>query len=575
MTLDRRRIAACGVLLGPALMIVFGIAGLWWWCLGSVIVVVVAEREIAVNGGSMIGSINNLGFPQPTRLLLVSIGALASGLGRWEHLAIGLSLVAAVPLVFVARALFILVRRRVNAGNRATILTRNMAEARIEVGPLVRYLLRDQAPAELAMLLLLPATVAIAVTESWWPVAAATVIAVVIIVVATLIAYLAARGTPSRSQALSRLKAELAVVEPKVLLYFPDNDAAVYQADMWIETLESLDVQAMVVLRKHAAIDALAPTRLPVVSIPVTEDFLQIGFSSARVALYVTNVGANLHLLREPHIRSTFIGHGDSDKNASVNPFVKVYDEIWVAGEAGKDRYRDADIGVREVAMVEVGRPQLDSLRTTPTDNDMPTVLYAPTWDGWNKSQEYGSVPHQGERLVGAILQSDVPLRLIYKPHPFVGRRLPGAAAAHRRIVDAIGTAGPARRHRVVLPEDDESLLDCFADADFLITDVSSVLTDFVATGRPFAVCNTSEQNEIEFAARVPAAAAGIVLQRDETDFTEMIGVAGGTRPDEKRDARERVRRYLMGEGPAIPRFALALDSLLTAAEERNPRRVL
>ena len=86
------------------------------------------------------------------------------------------------------------------------------------------------------------------------------------------------------------------------------------------------------------------------------------GLFSARVALYPANTIKNMHLLREPGIKHVFIGHGDSDKVSSINPFTRVYDEVWVAGRAGRDRWARARVGVRDDAIVEVGRPQLDAV---------------------------------------------------------------------------------------------------------------------------------------------------------------------------------------------------------------------
>ena len=86
---------------------------------------------------------------------------------------------------------------------------------------------------------------------------------------------------------------------------------------------------------------------------------MNMDLSTVRVALYAANVGKNIHLLRVPTMKHVFIGHGDSDKLASVNPFSKVYDEVWTAGRAGRDRYAIADVGVRDDDIVEVGRPQL------------------------------------------------------------------------------------------------------------------------------------------------------------------------------------------------------------------------
>ena len=64
-------------------------------------------------------------------------------------------------------------------------------------------------------------------------------------------------------------------------------------------------------------------------------------------------------MLRRPETTSVFVGHGDSDKPDSSNPYARVYDEIWVAGAVGRTRYVDAGLGIRAEAVVEVGRPQL------------------------------------------------------------------------------------------------------------------------------------------------------------------------------------------------------------------------
>ena len=65
---------------------------------------------------------------------------------------------------------------------------------------------------------------------------------------------------------------------------------------------------------------------------PAPSTSMDFRMPTVRVAFYVANVGKNLHFLREPRVKHVFIGHGESDKVASVNPFTKVYDEIWVAG---------------------------------------------------------------------------------------------------------------------------------------------------------------------------------------------------------------------------------------------------
>src|SRR5262249_15877459 len=79
----------------------------------------------------------------------------------------------------------------------------------------------------------------------------------------------------------------------------------------------------------------LAPTTAPVICVPGGVHLMNLELSTVRVALYAANVGKNIHLLRVPTMKHVFIGHGDSDKLASVNPYSKVYDQVWPPGPAG------------------------------------------------------------------------------------------------------------------------------------------------------------------------------------------------------------------------------------------------
>ena len=92
---------------------------------------------------------------------------------------------------------------------------------------------------------------------------------------------------------------------------------------------------------------------------------------------------------------------------------------------------------MRDEAIVEVGRPQLDTVHLVgrSPDPERLTVLYAPTWEGWNDDKFFSSITAMGPVLVQALLEMDPRCRVIYKPHPFTGTRDPRAARAHERIV--------------------------------------------------------------------------------------------------------------------------------------------
>ena len=235
---------------------------------------------------------------------------------------------------------------------------------------------------------------------------------------------------------------------PQVVLYFSGARDAAYQANMWLETLARLDRPAMIIMRERGLVPLLGRTGLPVVCVDGTVDLMNFPVPSARVALYAANTGKNLHMIRIRGVAHVFVGHGDSDKAASSNPFARVYNEVWVAGQAGRDRYLRASVGVRDDDIVEVGRPQLAELAQADggTAGPQRTVLYAPTWEGWDAGDlSQTSLILIGPQIVRTLLADAPQLRVLYKPHPLTGTRDPRAAKAHKKIAAMIADANQAR----------------------------------------------------------------------------------------------------------------------------------
>jgi hypothetical protein len=379
----------------------------------------------------------------------------------------------------------------------------------------------------------------------------------------------------------------LADLRPEVALYFSGSPDSAYQADMWLSTVDDLEQRAIVILRERAMVPLLGRTRTPVLCVPKAMDVVRLDLSSLRSAVYPANVGKNLHLLRMSGIRSAFINHGDSDKPASFNPFARAYDEVWVAGPAGRDRYLTMRTGVRDEDIVEVGRPQLAPIDTTGvTPDPMFTVLYAPTWEGWSDDLAHSSVATLGPAIVRALLDHSPRLRVLYKPHPLTGTRDPRATAAHDEIVAMIERANATREasgaaygerlrsltRRLEALAGDETVgdeaqisrdtagsvssgtwqevesawieaywqaggplrhrvitgprphvYDCFNHADLLITDISSVAGDFIVSGKPYAVTNVQGLDAGEFRRLFPTAATAAYMIGP--DCTELRGI--------------------------------------------------
>lgn len=563
------------------------------------------------------------GFGAPALTAARMIVLLALGSAVWTNSALVVPFVCAAVLMTLLMVPARLVTDRLEARLGHTVFTRNLDLLVVDPPPpVVSYLATGIGLALAESILFLAGALLTGQLLLAWLAAAVAVGLLAFTVLATAIATKKI-GEPYRSSVLAATRRAVDELEPQVALYVGSGDASnLYQTSMWLATLEHIEQPNIILMRSPKQFDVLGPTSTPVLCVPVAANFLSMELTTLRAGLFVANTGDVIHLIREPSLMSAFIGHGDSDKNSSANPFAKVYDEIWLAGEAGADRYRRADVGIHESQFAYVGRPQLDAIDTGDQDREPgtpPTVLYAPTWEGWNLEQQYSSLLGQAVAFVQAVLDSPIPVRLIYKPHPFTGRRLPKARAAHQRIVSMLAKANAAQklpvapsqsmapaqrkelqtlsaiagdellsrfgrdfwqrtdpRTHVVVDSGDIRLYDCFNAAQFMAADVSSVLSDFMASDKPFAVFNHSALPDGAFVDEFPSASAGTVISANGSNIDDVIDIITGAAPDNNQDARAAQHALLLGpsQPPATERFVAAVTSLVNQAEVRRASRL-
>ncbi|MEV2212570.1 hypothetical protein AB0H86_14135 [Streptomyces sp. NPDC050997] len=554
-------------------------------------------------------------------------------------------------------ALVTLIRNR----RRMPVATRNVdlaARIRIPDAPPKRLLDRS---AEKMLHLDLAAVIGILVSAQLDSALAGFIGIGVTLVVGTLyvlalMPYVRGRKVPPNAEkVLAAVDGWLAEYRPETVLYFSGSRDSAYQVNMWLETMEQLDSRPLIILRERSGLQNLAPTTVPVVCVPGGVHLMNMDLSTVRVALYAANVGKNIHLLRAPTMKHVFIGHGDSDKLASVNPFSKVYDEVWTAGRAGRDRYAIADVGVRDDDIVEVGRPQLAPIQIwqggseapgSAADGGCPTVLYAPTWEGWDDNPGNTSILLAGENIVKQLVNADPPVRVLYKPHPFTGTRSALAKVAHQRIIalvakaaadravdprftvdaasqtkakadlaridariaelvggrdekgdeaeatrdglvdvkkheeiarlraewnDAYWRSFPAWEHRVIKGAQPR-LYDCFNVSDAMVSDISSVVSDFIASGKPYAVTDSAELGVEEFKRQNTAVRAAVILSNSAAELGELLDAVRAPDADPLAEDRGELKQYLLGpdEPTSIEQFNTAVANLAIKAETRN-----
>ncbi|MFC7479903.1 CDP-glycerol glycerophosphotransferase family protein [Luedemannella flava] len=361
---------------------------------------------------------------------------------------------------------------------------------------------------------------------------------------ALLLAALRSTTSPSGPVELSH---ELARFAPEFLVHFSAPESMSYQLTMWLPALERVGRPFAVVVREpwHVA-EVAAVTRVPVLHCPTIRALDQIITPSLRAVFYVNNSMKNLHMLRFTGALHIQLMHGDSDKAASHNPVTALYDRVYVAGQAGIDRYRAHGVEIPADRFRVVGRPQLADITVGPRRAHPPTVLYAPTWTGFYEDTNHCSLRVADRILVSLLARGAT---VILRAHPSTRRnhRAAGQLAAAERLL-ARDRASSGRAHVWGEASSREmSLVDCINEADALVADVSSVVTDFLYSGRPFAVTDMAGAGAA-FAATFPLSRIGYVIDPQLTSLEHVLDLMLG--PDPLADQRLQARAYYLGDFP-------------------------
>ncbi|HCS62125.1 MAG TPA: hypothetical protein DIW46_12155 [Microbacterium sp.] len=313
-------------------------------------------------------------------------------------------------------------------------------------------------------------------------------------------AYRLLRRALRSRKAVQRVRRAIATRPPmpqdhyKIAVYFADGPVNMYQMRQWYRPLAGLNEKwpVVVLARNAGGAEAIIAEGGPTVAfVPTVRDLERfIRNQDIRIVLYVNQNTRNFQMFRYGRRWHVFINHGESDKMYMTTNQYKAYDYALVAGQAARDRLSrtlwDFNLDSRTI---EIGRPQADhfsgALPYTPDERVV--VLYAPTWEGDRPSAHYGSIATHGEALAAALLNS-ASHRLIYRPHPRSGVVDDAYGAAHRRIVAAIRAANDADPTAHHFYDDGPEMGWQIAAADVAIVDISAMVYDRLATGKPLMI---------------------------------------------------------------------------------------
>ncbi len=365
-------------------------------------------------------------------------------------------------------------------------------------------------------------------------------------------------------------------LDAEVLVYFPDDVSKLYQLEQWLPVLEELDERHRVILliRNLGTFRVLQErTTLAMCYARRIRDLNHVfQHGDFKVCLYVNNSALNFQPLSWTRALHLHLNHGESDKVSMASNQAKAYDYVFVAGRAAVDRYLNNLINFDGSTLVRVGRPQLDLAYASilPTTHRT-TVLYAPTWEGETDAMNYTSVPGMGVDLVRRMVEAG-DIRVVYKPHPRVVTGSDPVVAAHDAIVHMLtaANAGQPESDRHVV-ETTESILSLFPDCDAIVSDVSSVVLDwlYLRPDRPIWITNP-RGDMVDLTRVAPVAEASDVICAEDV-ASAVASMRTSVETDARRADRERLRRYYFDDlepGMSTKRFLEAVTEKIAERDE-------
>lgn len=360
----------------------------------------------------------------------------------------------------------------------------------------------------------------------------------------------------------------------RVGVYFADSDVNIYQMRQWYAPLQELSKThpVLVIARNPAGAKLLMEeSGLDVAFAQKVTDLERLlPTQPLDVVLYVNQNTRNFQMMRYGRRFHVFINHGESDKMYMMSNQYKTYDYAFIAGNAARDRLSRAlweyDLDARTFA---IGRPQTDHLAGEPPfePDDRTVVFYAPTWEGDRPAASYGSVQTHGEALVVRLLATGRH-RVVYRPHPRSGVVDAAFGEANKRIIAAIAEANRSDPEAKHIYDESPSIGWQMSLPDVAICDISAMVYDRLATGKPIMVTRPLAEE----AAVDEDGYLGVCEWLDASQLDDIDRVLDSVIADES--ARKRLATWSThyfgdtSQGAPTARFHEAIGTLLARAEQ-------
>ena len=347
---------------------------------------------------------------------------------------------------------------------------------------------------------------------------------------------------------MSTALAELRKFDPQAIVFWPE-EILLNQYQIWEPYIRNSRHRIAVIAKNHEGkVRPKAPNVFFEDEDGITLEEIN-ALKSFRIALYPSRRPRVAKLFKAfPGKFHVFIGHGDSDKESSSRSKAGQFDYIFVADEDARLRYRHQRFPRR--MFHEIGAPFYDGIQQAKTDAKASRVVYAPTWEGHGNGNNYTSLPTISE-IVTSHPRAFDGLTVSFMCHPGAGDRLPEVKSA---------VAVLERRFTALK---DTSKTSVFNSSDAMLTDISGVMTEYLATRKPIVVTDIGTEAFRSALARSALTEYVALWSPGAESLSDAIGRA---MVDPIKSAREAAATRKFGGATsskdAWERFDLAIDEV-------------
>lgn len=302
----------------------------------------------------------------------------------------------------------------------------------------------------------------------------------------------ASKPTSNNAQAMVTEKFHANFLEKHVAILHSGEgaNAGLAHLDLWIPYFIQSNINFIVLVR-NVALYNLIIDKYPKVNTvfckrPIDIENLTKKLPYAKTVFYTSSTGNNVHLVRFEQMKHIFIGHGDSDKASSANKTLRLYDEIWTAGQAHIDRFKNSGFETNHIQFKQVGRPSsyhvLQTVANTPWVDRPLRALYLPTWEGFMEEANYSSIEHVMQLMLetSPIFNDSIAVKF----HPLTGSREKMFENIDSQFIEL-----KAKNNVNILNYSKEVSIDSILNLyNIFICDISAVVTECLAANGPIFV---------------------------------------------------------------------------------------